>query len=305
MISFEEFKEIIREKVTDKVNGEVTVVKVPKNNGVKLDGLSVKIKTSNMSPLIYLSGYYNDYSNGRSIESIVDSIISICKRESGIKDEVIRNFTDFSIMKDYIQSKLVNKESNIELLKNVPHRKFLDLAIVYMANIPFGDEHGEGTVLINRNHMEMWGINEEEMFNIAKFNNINKNPEVIKSMNDVIKDMYINEVLGAQEEDELCAMIDSEENYLYVLTNICKHSGAITITYENVLRNFANEKNCNLFILPSSIHEVLLVPEEDNIEVAQLKEMVQSVNQTELDEMELLSNNVYYYDRKTDKITIA
>lgn len=305
MISFEEFKEIIREEVTDKVDGEVTIVTVPKNNGVRLDALSIKNSTSNIAPIIYLDSYYKDYNNDRSIESIVNSIISICKRESGIKDEVIRNFTDFSIMKDYIQSKLVNKESNIELLKNVPHREFLDLAIVYIANIPFGDENGEGTVQINRNHMEMWGINEEEMFNIAKFNSVNNNPAIIKSMNDVIKDMYINEVLGEQEEDELCAMIDSEENYLYVLTNISKHSGAITITYENVLRNFANEKNCNLYILPSSIHEVLLVLEEDNIEVAQLKEMVQSVNQTELDEMELLSNNVYYYDRKTDKITIA
>lgn len=146
MISFDEFKEIIREEVTDKVDGEVTIVTVPKNNGVRLDALSIKNSTSNIAPIIYLDSYYKDYNNDRSIESIIDSIISVCKRESEIKDEVIRNFTDFSVMKDYIQSKLVNKESNIELLKNVPHREFLDLAIVYIANIPFGDENGEGTV---------------------------------------------------------------------------------------------------------------------------------------------------------------
>lgn len=305
MVSFEEFKEILREEVAGNVDGEVTVVAVSKNNGVRWDALSIKSKTINIAPLIYLDSYYKDYSNGRSIDSIVDSINIICNRESGVSSELINQFTDYSIMKDYIQIKLINKEKNLEMLKNVPYMELLDLAMVCMLNIPFAEEKGEGSVLISRHHMEIWGVGEDDMFNTAMANSMEKNPVVIKSMNDVIKDMYINNILEEQEEDEICAMVDSTDSYLYVLTNTSKCNGAVTITYKNVLRNFADTKNCNIYILPSSIHEVLLVPAEDNIDAAQLKEMVHSVNQTEVDEIEILSDNVYYYDRELNKVTIA
>lgn len=302
---FEEFKEILREEVADNVDGEVTVVVIPKNNGVKLDALSIKNSTNNIAPIIYLDSYYKDYNNGRSIDSIVDSIVTICTRESGVSSELINQFTDYCLMKDYIQVKLINKDRNAELLKTVPHIEFLDLAIVCMINITFGNENGEGTVLITKHHMEIWGVTEDEMFNVATVNSLEKNPAVIKSMNDVIKDMYINNILEEQEEDELCAMIDSADSNLYVLTNTSKHNGAVTITYENVLKDFAEKKNCNIFILPSSIHELILIPAEDKSKAAELREMVQSVNRTELQEIEILSDNVYYYDRELDKITIA
>lgn len=134
MVSFEEFKEILREEVAGNVDGEITVVAVPKNNGVKLDALSIKRKTSNIAPLVYLDSYYKDYNNGRSIDSIVDSIVTICNRESEVSNELINQFTDYSIMQDYIQIKLINKERNLELLKNVPHIEFLDLARITWCN---------------------------------------------------------------------------------------------------------------------------------------------------------------------------
>lgn len=135
MKSFEEFKEILREEVVDNVDGDVTIVTIPKNNGVKLDALSIKNSTNNIASIIYLDSYYKDYNNGRRIDSIVDSIVTICTRESGVSSELINQFTDYSLMKDYIQVKLINKERNAELLKNVPHREFLDLAIVAVASL--------------------------------------------------------------------------------------------------------------------------------------------------------------------------
>ncbi len=309
MISFEEFKEILREGVANNIDAEVTVVTVLKNNGIKLDALSIKSKSSNIAPLIYIASYYDEYSKGRGIESIVDSIIMIYKRESGISYEMISKFTDYSIMKDYIQTKLINKKSNLELLENVPHKDFLDLAIVCMAILPFeeeqGDGQGDGTILVNRYHMERWGISEEEMFNVAIANSMEKNPAVIRVMNEIIKEMYIENALEVQEEDEICAMIDSMDCKLYVLTGTRKYNGAVVITYENVLRDFAKEKNCNIYILPSSIHEGILVLEEEGMSAVELREMVKSVNQTQLAETEVLSNSVYYYDRETNKITIA
>lgn len=91
-MSFEEFKEILREKVADTVDGEVTVVTVPKNNGVQLDALNVKRTGCNIAPVVYLAGYYNDYNKGRSIENIVEGIVSLCEREAGISEEIINDF---------------------------------------------------------------------------------------------------------------------------------------------------------------------------------------------------------------------
>lgn len=305
MKSFEEFKEILREQIAGNVDGDVTLVVIPKNNGVRLDALSVKSKTSNIAPLIYLDSFYKDYNNGRSIDNIVETIVSISEQDSGIKKDVINNFCDYNAMKEYLEIKLINKESNKELLKTVPHLDFLDLAIVCMIKLPFEKEKGAGTVLIHKHHFEKWDISIDEMFDVAANNSMEKNPAVIKSMNDVIKDMYINNILEEQEDDELFAMIDSVEPYLYVLTNVKKHNGATTMAYENVVRDFAEKKNSNLYILPSSIHEVIILLEEENTNADDLRAMVQSVNSTELDEMEVLSNSVYYYDRELDKITIA
>lgn len=306
MMSFEEFKEILREKVADTVDGEVTVVTVPKNNGVQLDALNIKRTGCNIAPVVYLSGYYNDYNKGRSIENIVEGIVSLCERESGISEEIINDFTDYEKMKDYTRMKLVNKDNNSELLNNVPYVEFLDLAIIFILDIPLLHREIEGTVTISNKHMEIWGIDKEELFDNAKRNSLEKSPAIIKSMNEVIRDMYINGIAGEiADDDEIYAMLDSSESYLYVFTNETKHNGAITMTYENVIRDFANEKESNVYILPSSIHELILVPAEGVMSTSELRDMVQSVNQSELDEVEVLSDNVYYYDRETDKITIA
>lgn len=306
MISFEEFKEILREEVANKVDGEVSIVTVAKNNGVKLDALSVKSKLCNIAPLVYLDSFYKDYKKGRSIDSIVMTIVSINEQDSGINKEVINNFCDYDVMKEYLEIKLINKESNKELLKTVPHLDFLDLVIVCMIKLPFEKEKGAGTVLIHKHHFEKWDISIDEMFDVAANNSMEKNPAVIRCMNDVIKEMYIGNCdLEEQEEDELCTMIDSMDSKLYVLTNQTKINGSVTIAYQDVLRDFAEKKNSNLYILPSSIHEVIILLEEENTNADDLRAMVQSVNSTELDEMEVLSNSVYYYDRELDKITIA
>ena len=128
------------------------------------------------------------------------------------------------------------------------------------------------------------------------------NPAVIKNMTDIIRELYIDRF---GDDEDTCAMIDSMDYDMYVMTNKNKFYGAVTITYEKVLKDFANLKNCNLYILPSSIHECILIPEDYTEDASGLREMVQSVNSTEVSDEEVLSDNVYYYDRNSDKITIA
>ena len=302
MNSFEKFKEVIREEVASSVDLEVKLVQITKNNGVKLDALSVKRKSSNISPVIYLDNYYSEYSNGRSIESIVDSIVFTARSESNVNIDIVSDFMDFNKVRDCIEIKLINRDKNIELLSNVPYVEFLDMAIVFIVNVDLEEDEGKATVMINDYHVKMWGITKEALHDIAKKNSLKNNPAVIKNMVDIIKEMYIDKVA---DTEEIGAMLDCMDAGMNVLTNKSRFYGAATITYENVLRDFANLKNCNLYILPSSIHECILIPENYTEDASGLREMVQSVNSTEVDEMEILSDNVYYYDRNSDKITIA
>lgn len=302
MKSFEEFKEILREEVDKRVEGEVTTVTMTKNNGVKLDALSVKSKSSNVAPVIYLDSYYNEYSKGRSIESIVDSIVFTARSESNVNIDIVSDFMDFNKIRDSIEIKLINRDKNMELLSNVPYVEFLDMAIVFIVNVALEEDEGKATVLINNSHVKMWGIEKEELHDIAKRNSLKNNPAVIKDVVDIIKEMYIDKVA---DTEEICAMLDCMDSDMNVLTNKSRFYGAVTITYENVLRDFANSNNCNLYILPSSIHECILILEKYAMSVQELREMVQSVNSTEVSDEEVLSDNVYYYDRNSNKITIA
>ena len=149
----------------------------------------------------------------------------------------------------------------------------------------------------------MWNVSEEDLYEAA-FENANKYlPCSIMPMHTVlgqyVEDNFTEEL--KEQEKQFVEKINSDVN-LYVMTNNEKSFGAATMFYENVLENFAMQLHKNLYILPSSIHEVLLVPESQGLKMDELKSMVQEVNDTELDREEILSYSVYYYNRELDCI---
>lgn len=309
MMKYEEFKETVFEAVDSMVEGQVTILQVTKNNGVVKDALLIKNRKSNISPLIYLVGYYEQYSKGENIENIISLIITLSKMDSGIDQDIVSNIKDLDKIRANIQMKLINKASNSVLLESVPYVDFLDLAIIFIIDIPCCEYRNRASITITNRNLQIWGIDKEKLYDIAKENCCGEDNYVVHNMKDIIRDLYI-EIADVQEidDEDVSAMLDSisdDKNALYVLTNQSKSNGAVTMTYENVIRDFANEKESNVYILPSSIHEVLLVAANEHMSKEQLREMVQSVNQTEVDEIEVLSDNVYYYDRELDKITIA
>ena len=144
------------------------------------------------------------------------------------------------------------------------------------------------------------------------------------NMNDVIKDILVSDIENTIYEndlryDENCKFPSPEvvaEGLLkevreaedavemYVLTNKQKMNGASCILYEHILNDFANQKNKDIYILPSSVHEVILVPVAEDIDRTELSRMVRDVNRNELEEGDVLSDRVYYYDRVRDEIQI-
>ncbi len=301
-MDYELFKECVKERIDQKVKkGDKTVINhILKNNGCELDGLVIMEKDSNVAPTIYINSYYDELMHGRSIESIVDEIFAIHERNKlGFKINP-QLFNDYENIKQSIVYKVINYDKNEKLLKDVPHKRILDLAVVYYCLI----EQNKGinaTALIHNGHLKAWKITEETLHNDAIINTPNLLKSYIRPMskilNDMAKEMNMNEELGE------ISLLDMEGD-MYVLTNRSKINGAACMLYEAVLEKFADKVKSDLYILPSSVHEVIILPKHDGYDKELLASMVREVNADGVSKEEVLSDNVYEYNRKDKIITL-
>ena len=273
----------------------ITLSKITKNNGVILDGISINENNSNICETIYLNRYYELYLKGAvSLDEVKDAIIDLHKK-SMITDNIdFSFFKDFSEVKKRLSFRLINLMMNKELLKTVPHLIYLDFAIVFYCMVE-DDNIGKGTVLIKNSHMEAWGVTEEELYDIAVRNSPNLLPSKIIGMDNYLSQLRIKRDIPFEESvpdtsPELCNM--------YILTNGDKYYGASVLMYENLLSDLSDRFLSSFFIIPSSIHEVILLPTNNKDNIGAFNHMVHEVNEQSLDREDILSDHAYYYDRE-------
>ena len=265
---------------------DVTVNKVTKNNGLTLDGIVIKPADTNIAPTIYLNGYYERYEDGAmDLSDVVESILDTYNHHNSVTFDV-STFTDFDAVKNRICYKLVNTASNKKLLEDVPHRQLFDLSIVYYVMVSVEDG-ATGSILIHNIHLNFWDVTENDLYEYANINTSKILPAGIKSMFDTLSEMVDMEDLP------------NTDDFMYVLTNKEKLQGASTILYTDVLSTFADKKNANLWLLPSSVHEWIIIPDDGNMNRETLSMMIQEVNSTQLAVDEILSDHPYYYNRTT------
>ena len=280
---YELFIKEVKEAVESKVGTgfDVTVNKVTKNNDLVLDGLVIKATDTNIAPTIYLNGYYERYEDGAmNLDDVVESIIDTYSRHNSVTFD-ISTFTDFDAVKNRICYKLVNTASNKKLLEDVPHRELFDLSIVYYVVVSV-EANVTGSIIIHNNHIKLWDITENDLYEFASDNTKRLLPAGIKSMFDTLSEMVDMEDLP------------NTDDFMYVLTNKEKLQGASTILYPDVLSTFAMKKNANLWLIPSSIHEWIIIPDDGNMNRETLSMMIQEVNSTQLAVDEILSDHPYY-----------
>lgn len=294
---------------------KITVCDVPKNNGIVLTGLTFTQDGINISPTIYLDKFYQEYEEGQSMEEIVEEIKKIYHQSKMEGDLNMDFFTNYENAKENIVYKLINYEKNRELLEDVPHRKYLDFAIVYYYLVN-RKEFSNASILIHNKHMENWGADEKELFAVAKNNTPGLLPahfcgmmEVLKELTEE-KDSFLDRILEERcmsDADEIKMLVEihirKDETGMYVLSNESRLFGAVVMLYEGMLKKCANQLNADLYILPSSVHEVIILADEGQIDKDKLEKMVREVNATQVEPEEFLSDFVYYFSRKTGKIT--
>lgn len=274
----------------------LSVSDIIKNNDTHLDGLTILTPEHNLSPTVYLNHYYRQYRDGRALSDIVEDILAIFQehRMNGPVD--VSFFTDYERVKPRIAYKLVNYARNRELLTQVPHRRFLDLAIVFYYLLESGSS-GTATILIRNQHLSYWNISADELYPLALANTPKLLSCELRSMADILTELF------PQEASAMLKEAAGSGWTMYVLTNQHRLNGAIGILYPHLLKDFANRIGSDLYILPSSIHEVLLIPASGSISGSELSAMVQEVNDSHLSPEEVLSDHVYFFSRKDGRVT--
>ena len=291
------FYESVAESVSEVLGSEVIVElqEVTKVN-LSLDGLTIRKRNESIAPTIYLNQYFNQFNDGRTMDDIVRDIIRVYENNQpeNIMDVFkTEDFYDFDKMKEKIVLKVINTERNLDLLKQVPNLSMegLGLSVVFYVSLMTGEQ--SAGILIKNEHLRLWEKTVSDLLTVAEVNTNRMHAFTIKSMNEVLSGMF-----GFEED-----LIPDDVPALYVLTDKHNTFGASQLYLKDKIREFAEKNNCDVYILPSSVHELLLLRADfPNVEPEYLKEMVCEVNATEVSDEDFLCDGAYKFELATDKI---
>lgn len=306
--SMEVFAATVKEAVEASLGEgyEVNIHEVLKNNNTHLTGLTIKTEESNVAPTIYLEGSFERFKVGdATLPVIVSEIISVYESHKTTMFFDASLVTDFSACKERICYKLVNADRNRELLSDAPHIIVCDdLAIIFYILVS-NDGEGTATITVRNNMSDLWGVSADELFKIALVNTQRLFRGTVKSMASVMMELLADRLDGEGCREFYDMAVSENDVPMYVCTNTSKINGAGVILYENLLKDFAQKVGTDFYILPSSVHETLLIPVSDQFDVDTLRAMVCEVNMTQVAPEEQLSDQVYLYSRECDQIRIA
>lgn len=226
----------------------------------------------------------------------------VCRKKRHRVD--MRHFLNYGSVRNSIVYKLINTDKNRETLEDIPHMEFLDLSIVFQCMVE-SQEIGTATILIHNARTKLWGISAEELYRAATENTPRLRSYELKGMKEMLCEIMQKENV---EERFDCEELVQELEYgipMYVLSNKYRVEGATCILYPNLLRDFSCSIGGSFYIIPSSIHEVLLIPADNTDNCEGLRETIKEVNDTQLIEEEILSYSLYYYDADAEKVRVC
>ena len=264
-------------------------------NGIIHPTVTIRTGRSRIAPTIGIEEHLESYRRGVPAEEIARRICGMLK-ESPKGPELFNpeEWEDYSRVRSRLGIKLISAAKNELLLREVPGRIILDLAaiVVYFADCR---EKSRATVTVRNDHLDRWGITGKTLLEDAFLSGPEMMPPQVRSIEEALR------MTGCIPEEFPVPGFPEENpaDGLFVLSNPWNYLGASAAVYPGVLASFADAAGCDLFVIPSSIHEVLLLPARDGGMPEELDEMVREINSSEVSPEEVLSDHVYYYGRKT------
>ena len=310
MMDYEMFKALAERKLSDYLPeeykaAEVTVKTISKVNQKKevLNIMEADAPSGTVSPNLYLDEMYRKYEECGDLEKVFREAADFYVENAHIKTpEVIRNITP-EFVKENLVMAMVNTESNHELLKDIPHREINDCSVIYRLVFDL-NKRGMTSTIFDNSFAEKMGLSEQELFVMATENTKRMLPTVVKPMSEVIMEMVTVDGMPKEVAEMMIGELKPEDEKMWIITNDYGLNGAVNMLYEDNLHKLAGELNDDLYILPSSVHEVICVP-ASTATPEDLAQMVLEINMNQVALEERLSNQVYHYDKDLRKLTMA
>ena len=303
MMTFENFCEEIRNNVKHYLpeiykNAQASVIDCQKLN-TTYKGLMVKRENETITQTINMDQLYKTYQNhpGITMESVYKTVADVIM-ETPIQMN-LKSIMDYDSVKDHLFIRVSSAETNKDMLANVPHQLKEDLAITYHVAVSM-DEEGLSSMLIKNDLLKQYGITAEQLHEDAMKNSPRIMAPEVSSLGAMMEELIEKDLfMMSPEEREMLQESIRESAQMpsfFVVTNHQKINGAGALFYLEMLDNLGKVFGQNYFILPSSIHEMLVLPDNGEISADELRAMVTEVNATQVAPAERLTNNVYHYD---------
>ena len=296
-MEFEAFKNTIMDLVSKEVENrgledislKLTTVESP--DGMT-DRLMVSVGESKMSMAFRLKEIYQSVEDGEDIDHAVYKMVNTIEDNISVvkeKEQDVKSFiTDYEKVKDNTYLRLIPGDSPV--LKNTPHKMIEDMALVVNVHLDsFSDENGRSCVVVSTPLMEMYGIDEAQLFADAEKNSLANEPIVFKPLVDMIKDLISNDEVPNPEDVGIVT---------YIATNKSGFQGAAVAGYPDFAEKAAEAIGGSFYMLPSSVHEFILIKDDGTPKARDLNKMIKNVNETVLEPRDVLSAQCYHYDAK-------
>ncbi len=286
-MTYEQFQQDVLDTLEKWMPGNTTftIRQIVKPNDRVLDGLIISDPQTDVAPTIYLNPYYDALSaGGASFDEIIENIFRLYKdnRTTATFDQ--DSFLRWDLAKSHITYRLLNRKANEKFLEDVPFLPYMDLAVIFTYLLTV-EEAGQGSIVIHDCHAKNWGVEAKDLYSEAMKNTPSLLPPVYKPMSEMLDDL----LPGSGEE------LPEDIPDMLVLSNSTKTYGAAAILYTDLLKSIAKKLDSDFYVLPSSVHEVLLLPAGDRDIRSDLSAMVREVNASQVPDGEILSDHAYYY----------
>ena len=289
----EQFVENLKESLYERGVEDVQMreAHVDKLNG-GYDAVTITPGDSNIGVTLNIDNFYKAFENGADMSEVVSKATEVAINGMENTPQLdVASLTDYDQMKDKLVMEVVSAEANAEMLENVPHQNMEDMAVVYRFVIE-SDENGRASILATNNMLEAMGVTPEQLHADAMENAPQIRPAQITGMSEVIAEMM------GREEAEMMGIVpvDPKDEQMFVATVSDKVMGAGVLAYQDFMDQAADRIGGSFYILPSSRHEVLLVPDNGQMSLSDLESMVREVNATQVAPEDKLTDSVYHYD---------
>lgn len=300
-MSILEFKNMLINSLEHELGNGITVsgITMRKNNGVMREGVTIKKKDAVITPSIYIDSLYDRFRQGVSLRHLTRLVLM--QYNSISQDQIMTAAfqNDYEEISERLFCKLINYEKNKDFLEQVPYQRWQDLAAVFYYQ-PDCLQLQDMAVMVRNEFLNSWGVSAARVASDAWYNSVSKYPPVFQKLTDAIDDIMYEELGEEDPEGFACLFQDKEEETeepspLYILTNSSRCMGSVCICYPGELDKIADAVGGSYYILPSSIHECLILPDDSDKSKDLFDQMVREINRDQVLPEEVLADHAYYY----------